>query len=41
LRQQTRAWTSRMNRDRVTIQWKFTRKRARHKFRYIIKRSKH
>ena len=41
LRQQTRAWNRRMNRDRVTIQWKFTRKQARHKFRYIIKRSKH
>ena len=41
LRQQTRIWNRRMNRDRVTIQWKFTRKQARHKFRYIIKRSKH
>ena len=30
-----------MNRDRVTIQWKFTRKQARHNFCYIIKRSKH
>jgi hypothetical protein len=25
----------------TTIQWKFTRKQARHTFRYIIKRSKH
>src|SRR5208283_2757793 len=41
LRQQTRTWNRRMNRDRVTIQWKFTRKHARHKFRYIITRSKH
>jgi hypothetical protein len=41
LRQQTRTWNRRMNRDRDTIQWKFTRKHARHKFRYIIKRSKH
>ena len=41
LRQQTRAWARRMHRDRITIQWKFTRKQARHKFRYIIKRSKH
>jgi len=41
LRQQTRTWNRRMNRDRVTIQWKFPRKQARHKFRYIIKRSKH
>jgi hypothetical protein len=30
-----------MNRYRVTLQWKFTRKQARHKLRYIIKRSKH
>ena len=30
LRQQTRTWNRRMNRDRVTIQWKFTRKQARH-----------
>src|SRR5271169_3657667 len=41
LRQQTRAWTRRMNRDRVTIRWKFTRKQAQHKFSYIIKRSEH
>ena len=40
-RQQTRTWNRRMNRDRVTVQWKFTRKQARHKLRYIIKRSKH
>lgn len=37
----SRAWTRRMNRDRVTIQWKFTPKQARHKFSYVIKRSKH
>jgi transposase len=41
LRQQTRTWNRHMNRDRVTIEWKFTRKQARHKFRYIITRSKH
>jgi hypothetical protein len=41
LRQQTRAWNRRMNRDRVTIQWKFTRKQARHTLRYTIMRSRH
>ena len=41
LRQQTRSWNRRMNRDRVTIQWKFTRKQARHKLRYAIRRSQY
>jgi transposase len=31
LRKETRAWNRRVNRDRVTIQWSFTRKQARHK----------
>jgi len=37
------AWNRRMNRDRVTIAWKFDRKSARRKFGYkskSIKRSK-
>ena len=29
LRKETRAWNRRVNRDRVTIQWSFTRKQAR------------
>jgi transposase len=41
LRQQTRAWDRRMNRDRVTIQWRFTRKQARHKLCYTITRSRY
>jgi len=36
LRQQTRNWNRRMNRDRVTIQWKFTRKHARHKLSHTV-----
>jgi hypothetical protein len=35
-RKETRAWNRRANRDRVTIQWSFTRKQARHKFGYTI-----
>ena len=34
LRQQARAWNRRMNRNHVTINWKFDRKAARRKFRY-------
>jgi transposase len=41
LRKQTRAWNRRMNRTRVAIDWKFTRKHARHKLHYTIKRSEH
>jgi transposase len=32
LQQQARAWNRKMIRDRVTINWKFTRKKARQKF---------
>ena len=32
LRQEARAWNRRMNRNRVTINWKFDRKAARRKF---------
>ena len=34
LHRETKAWNRRMNRDRVTIAWKFDRKAARQKFRY-------
>jgi transposase len=34
LRREARAWNRKMNQDRVTIDWKFTRKKARQKFRY-------
>ena len=34
LRRETRAWNRKMNRDRVTIDWGFTRKKARLKFGY-------
>ena len=34
LRRESRAWSRRMNRDRVTIDWRFTRKQARRKFGY-------
>ena len=34
LRREARAWNRKMNRDRVTIDWKFTRRKARQKFRY-------
>lgn len=40
LRRETRAWNRRMDRDRVTIQWKFNRKQARRKFAYAITRSR-
>ncbi len=39
LRRQTKAWNRRANRDRITIQWKFTRKQARRKLNYSITRS--
>jgi hypothetical protein len=42
LRKQTRAWNRRVNRDRLTIQWTFTRKQARKKFGgYKIRRSQY
>jgi len=34
LQQETRAWNWRMNRDHVTINWQFTRSKARRKFGY-------
>jgi transposase len=34
LRRQATAWNRKMNRDRVTINWQFTRKKARQKFSY-------
>ena len=34
LRREAKAWGRRMNRDRVTIDWRFTRKKARLKFGY-------
>jgi transposase len=39
LRRETRAWSRRMNRRGVPIQWNFTRKRARKTFAYTITRS--
>jgi DDE superfamily endonuclease len=42
LRREARAWSRRMNRDRIKINWKFNRKAARRKFRYkrkVFKRS--
>jgi transposase len=41
LRKQARAWDRRVNRDRITIQWKFTRRHARRTLHYTITRSKH
>ena len=41
LRSEARAWNRRVNRDRVTIQWNFTRKLARKKFAYSISRSRY
>jgi len=37
LQRETRAWNRRMNRKRVTINWRFDRKQARRKFRYRYK----
>lgn len=34
LRRESHAWSRKVNRDRVKINWRFTRKRARAKFRY-------
>ena len=34
LRRESRAWNRRMNRDRITINWKFDRRAARRKFSY-------
>ncbi len=34
LRREARAWNRRMNRDRITIDWQFTRRKARRKFGY-------
>ncbi len=41
LQRETRAWSRRMNRQQVPIQWAFTRKKARHTFDYRITRSQH
>ena len=41
LRNETDAWNRRVNRDRVTIQWNFTRQQARNKFGYKITRSRY
>jgi DDE superfamily endonuclease len=40
LRHQAKAWNRRMNRNRVTIRWTFTRRKARVKFGYITNRFK-
>lgn len=34
LRQESRAWNRKVNRDQVKINWQFTRKKARRKFKY-------
>ena len=34
LQRESKAWNRRMNRDEVTIDWQFTRKKAREAFRY-------
>ena len=36
---EAQAWNQRINRDHVTIEWKFTRKKARRKLNYTITRS--
>jgi transposase len=41
LGKESRAWNRRVNRDRVMIQWSFTRKKARQKFGYKITRSRY
>jgi transposase len=41
LQKETRAWSRRMNRHRVPIQWGFTRKKARNTFGYTITRSRY
>jgi hypothetical protein len=35
LRRETKTWNSKMNRNRVTINWQFTRRKARMKFGYM------
>jgi hypothetical protein len=34
LRRETKAWNRKMNRNRVSIDWQFTRRKARKKFGY-------
>ena len=34
LQRESKAWNRRMNRDKVTIDWRFTRKKARETFSY-------
>ena len=41
LRRQAKAWNRRTNRDKLTIRWRFTRKQARLKLNYLIKRSRY
>lgn len=41
LRQQTQTWNRCVNKDKATIQWKFTRRQARKTLHYTITRSKH
>lgn len=41
LRLQAKAWNRRINREKITIEWKFTRKMARLKLNYLFKRSGH
>ena len=41
LRRHAKAWNRRNNRDRITIQWKFTRKQARRKLHYSFTRSRY
>jgi hypothetical protein len=38
---ETRAWNRRVNKDKATIQWKFTRRQARKTLHYTITRSRH
>jgi hypothetical protein len=38
---QAKAWNRCINREKITIKWKFTRKLARLKLNYLFKRSKH
>jgi transposase len=41
LRGEVRAWGRRINRDRTTIEWNFTRKQARRKLRYSTTRARY
>jgi len=41
LRKQTQAWNRRVNKNKITIQWKFTRRQARRTLHYAITQSKH